>query len=41
LLKIDFLARSNSEGLQHIMLKLTMGECLKRDSVRTKFRQKL
>ena len=38
-LKIDFLAGSNSEAIQHIMLKLTVGECLKRDYVRTKFHQ--
>ena len=38
-LKIDFLAGSNYEGIQHIMLKLTVGECLKREYVRTKFRQ--
>ena len=36
--KIDFLAGSNSEAIQHIMLKLTMGECLNRHYVRTKFR---
>ena len=39
LAKIDFLAGSNSEAIQHIMLKLTMGECLKRHYVRTKFHQ--
>ena len=38
-LKIDFLAGSNSEVIQHIILKLTVGECLKRDYVRTNFRQ--
>ena len=41
-LKIDFLAGSNSElseSIQHIMLKLTVGKCLKRDYVRTKFCQ--
>ena len=36
---IDFLAGSNFEAIQHIMLKLTVGEYLKRDYVRTKFRQ--
>ena len=36
--KIDFLAGSNSEAIQHITLKLTMGECLNRHYVRTKFR---
>ena len=35
-LKIDFLAGSNSEVIQHITLKLT-GKCLKRDYVTTKF----
>ena len=39
LAKIDFLAGSNSKVVQHIMLKLTVGECLKRDYVRTKFCQ--
>ena len=38
-LKIDFLAGSNFEAIQHITLKLTVDECLKRDYVRTKFRQ--
>ena len=40
-LKTDFLAGSNSEAIQHITLKLTVGECLKRDNVRTKFCQNL
>ena len=38
-LKVDFLAGSNYEAIQHITLKLTVGECFKRDYVRTKFRQ--
>ena len=38
-LNIDFLAGSNAEAIQYITLKLTVGECLKRDYVRTKFRQ--
>ena len=35
--KNDFLAGSNSEAIQHIVLKLAVGECLKRCYVRTKF----
>ena len=35
--KIDFLAGSNSEAIQHITLKLAMGEYLNRHYVRTKF----
>jgi len=38
-LKSDFLAGSNSKAMQHITLKLTVGEYLKRDYVSTKFRQ--
>ena len=36
--KLTFWPGSNSEAIQHIMLKLTMGECLNRHYVRTKFR---
>ena len=35
------MAGSNSEAIQQILLKLTVGECLNRDYVRTKFRQNL
>ena len=38
LAKKQLLAGSNSEAIQHIMLKLTMDECLNRHYVRTKFR---
>ena len=32
---------SNSEAIQHIMLKLIVGECLNTHYVMTKFRQNL